>query len=101
MTPPLRSGEPVVVNVALGARAYDIVIGRGLLSSLGTRIAALRPKARVAIVTDNNVAKHYLDLAEAALGEAGIAATRGIVPEGEKTKNFRVFERGCERLMPE
>ncbi len=101
MTAPLRSGEPVVVNVALGARAYDIVIGRGLLSSLGTRIAALRPKARVAIVTDHNVAKHYLDMAEAALGEAGIAATRVIVPEGEKSKSFRVFERVCESLIAE
>ncbi len=99
MTAPLRSGDPVVVNVALGARAYDIIIGRGLLSSLGTRIAALRPKARVAIVTDNNVAKLYLDMAEAALGAAGIDTTRVIVPEGEKSKSFRVFERVCESLI--
>ena len=33
MTAPLRHrGEPIVVQVALGARAYDIVIGRGLLA---------------------------------------------------------------------
>ena len=37
MTAPLRSGEPIVVDVALGNRAYDIVIGRGVLSSLGAR----------------------------------------------------------------
>ena len=35
MTAPLRQSEPIVVPVALGARAYDIVIGRGLLASLG------------------------------------------------------------------
>ena len=29
MTAPLRVGEPTTVNVALGNRAYDIVIGRG------------------------------------------------------------------------
>ena len=40
MTAPLRSGDPIVVNVALGPRAYDIVIGRGLLASLGARVAA-------------------------------------------------------------
>ena len=32
MTAPLRSSEPIAVPVALGARAYDIVIGRGLLA---------------------------------------------------------------------
>ena len=50
MTAPLRPGDPVVVKVALGDRAYDIVIGRGLLPSLGRRIAALKPGAKAAIV---------------------------------------------------
>ena len=57
MTVPLRTGEEIAVNVALGTRSYDIVIGRGLLGSLGTKIAALRPGARAAIVSDDNVAK--------------------------------------------
>ena len=34
MTAPLRVGEPTVVPVALGARTYDIVIGRGVLADL-------------------------------------------------------------------
>jgi 3-dehydroquinate synthase len=101
MTAPLRPGESVTVNVPLGERAYDIVIGRGLLSSLGKRLAALRPKVRAAIVTDATVAKLYLDMAEAALSEAGISSVRIIVPEGEKSKSFRVFERVCETLIAE
>ena len=101
MTAPLRSGEPVVVNVALGARAYDIVIGRGLLSSLGARIAALRPKVRAAIVTDSTVAKHYLDKVKAVLSEAGISSVHIVVPQGEKSKSFRVFEQVCESLIAE
>ncbi len=101
MTAPLRSGEPVTVNVPLGERAYDIVIGRGLLSSLGQRLAALRPNVRAAIVTNSAVAKLYLDMAEAALSEAGIGSVRTIVPEGEKSKSFRVFERVCETIIAE
>ena len=57
MTAPLRQGElaeATVVPVALGERAYDIVIGRGLLASLGARIKALRPGAKCAIVTDDD-----------------------------------------------
>jgi 3-dehydroquinate synthase len=101
MTAPLRAGEPVTVNVPLGGRAYDIVIGRGLLASFGKRLAALRPKVRAAIVTDSTVAKLYLDMAEATLSEAGIASVRIIVPEGEKSKSFRVFERVCESMIAE
>ena len=74
MTAPLplpRSGDPITVNVGLGERAYDIVIGRGLLATLGARIAALRPGAKVAIVTDETVAKHHLAAAEAALDGGG------------------------------
>jgi 3-dehydroquinate synthase len=101
MTAPLHSKEPVTVNVALGERAYDIVIGRGLLSSFGKRLAALRPKVRVAIVTDAAVAKLYLDRAQAALSEAGISSIHIIVPEGEKSKSFRVFEHVCESMIAE
>src|SRR4029078_462825 len=97
----LRPGESVTVNVPLGERAYDIVIGRGLLSSLGRRIAAPRPKVRAALGTDSVVSKLYLDMAEATLSEAGISSVRIIVPEGEKSKSFRVFERVCEPLRAE
>src|SRR5476649_1947728 len=72
MTAPLRHSDSITVDVALGSRAYEIVIGRGVLPSLGARVAVLRPGARAAIVTDRIVAKHWLEKTEAALLEAGI-----------------------------
>jgi 3-dehydroquinate synthase len=101
MTLPLRTGEPTIVNVALGERAYDIVTGRNLLASLGDRIAALRPGAKTAIVTDETVARHHLTATEAALQAAGIASSRVVVPTGESSKTFPVFERVCEALIRE
>src|SRR5450432_4823762 len=76
MTAPLKHSDSVTVDVALGERAYDIVIGRDVLRSLGARVAALRPGVRTAIVTDRTVAKHWLEKAEASLAAAGIAASR-------------------------
>ena len=98
MTAPLRA-DPTTVKVALGARSYDIVIGRGVLASLGARIAALRPGATAAIVTDDNVARHHLAAAAAALADDGVATTRVIVPAGEGSKNFRSFEEVCEAII--
>jgi 3-dehydroquinate synthase len=99
MTAPLRSGEPIVVQVALGARAYDIVIGRGLIASLGERIKALRPSAKCAIVTDATVAKHQLPAAERALKSAGVESSAIVVPEGEGSKNYATFETVCEGIV--
>jgi 3-dehydroquinate synthase len=98
MTALLRP-DPATVRVALGARSYDIVIGRGLIASLGTRISALRPGAQVAIVTDENVARVALDALEAALADSAIASSRVIVPAGEGAKSFRVFEQACEQAI--
>ena len=95
----LHSADPIKVNVGLGARAYDIVIGRGLIATLGTRIAALRPGAKVAIVTDATVAKHHLATAEAALKAAGIESSRMIVPPGESTKSFDGLETVCDAVI--
>ena len=99
MTAPLRAGDPIVVNVALGDRAYDIAIGRGQLATLGARIAALRPGCKVAIVTDATVARHHLAAAEAALKAAGIASSAVAVPPGEGSKSFRMLEHVCDALL--
>ena len=49
------------IPVALGEQAYPIVIGSGLLASLGERIAALgyRPGTRVLVVSNPVVHGHY------------------------------------------
>jgi 3-dehydroquinate synthase len=99
MTAPLRTGEPIHVDVALGARSYEIVIGRGQLAALGHRVAMLRPGAKTAVITDENVAQHHLAATEAALAAAGIGSASVIVPPGEASKSFSVLERVCEELI--
>lgn len=99
MTAPLKSSDPIIVDVALGDRAYDIVIGRGVLSSLGTRIAALRPGVRTTIVTDRTVAKHWLEPTEAVLAASDIPTSRIIVEEGEGSKSYAGLEKVSEALI--
>jgi len=91
--------DAVVVPVSLGSRSYDIVIGRGVIATLGTRIAELRPDAKVFIVSDENVAAHAMAAAQAALKRAGIASGQVIVPPGESSKSYRVLERVCEAIL--
>jgi 3-dehydroquinate synthase len=91
--------EAEVVPVSLGSRSYEIVIGRGVISTLGTRIAELRHGAKVFVVSDENVAAHAMADTQAALKRAGIANSQLIVPPGEASKSYRVFEQICEAIL--
>src|SRR5437868_14894696 len=99
MTAPLKNTGRVIVDAALGDRADDSATGRGGLASLGARVAALRPGARTAIVTDEYVATHWLRKAEASLLDAGIATSRIVVDEGEISKSYEGLEYVCEELI--
>ena len=99
MNAPMRSDDSITVNVGLGARAYDVAIGRGLMATLGDRVAALRPGCKAAIVTDETVARHHLAAAEAALKAAGVNAASVRVPAGESSKSFAMLERVSDALL--
>src|ERR1700752_3055743 len=99
MTAPIKHSDPINVDVALGERAYDIVIGRDVLPTLGSRIAAIRPGVRTTIVTDRGVAKHWLSPTEAALAEAEIPTATIVVDEGEGSKTYAGLEKVSEALI--
>ncbi len=90
---------PELVKVSLGTRSYDIVIGRGVADLLGTRIATLRPGAKAFIVTDENVARLILPTVVHALERAGVKTESIVVPPGESSKSFPVFEQVCEAIV--
>jgi 3-dehydroquinate synthase len=99
MTAPARLADPIIVEVALDTRSYNIVIGRGQLISLGQRMHALRPGTKAAIITDETVARLHLEAATRALASAGIECSSVSVHPGEGSKRFQVLERVCEALL--
>ncbi|NOX72241.1 MAG: 3-dehydroquinate synthase [Alphaproteobacteria bacterium] len=89
------------LKVDLGARAYDILIGEGLLEDAGRHIAPLLRRPKVAIVSDENVAGLHLATLEAALNGQGISTSALRLPAGEATKNWRALEQVVEWLLSE
>ena len=93
--------DPTVVEVALGARSYDIVIGRGVIDSLGARIAALRPGAKAFIVTDDNVARYAVGERRSGAGQSrrsGAPRDRASRGSLEKLCRIRASLRGDRRV---
>ena len=99
MTKTETQGRRETVAVALGDRAYDIVIGEDLLAEAGKLLRPLLKRPVTAIITDENVARHHLAHLEASLAKEGIRSTAIILPPGEKTKSFAHLAEVCDKLL--
>ncbi|MCL6708630.1 3-dehydroquinate synthase [Pseudomonas sp. R2.Fl] len=88
-----------LVHVPLGERAYDILIGSGMIARAGGEISTRIKGRKAAIVTDENVGARYLDALMDSLEADGIDATSLILPPGEKTKSFEHLTRVCDTLL--
>ncbi|MEO0831087.1 MAG: 3-dehydroquinate synthase, partial [Pseudomonadota bacterium] len=89
------------VHVELGERSYDVEIGHDLLKRSGGLIAPLLRRPKVAVLTDENVAKLHLNALQDGLASAGIEMTSLALPAGEATKSWPHFERAVEWLLAE
>ncbi|MBY5443491.1 3-dehydroquinate synthase [Rhizobium leguminosarum] len=87
------------VHVPLGERAYDILIGPGLIARAGAEIASRLKGRKAAVITDENVAPLYLKALVASLEEAGIASAEVVLPAGEKTKSFEHLITVCDKVL--
>ena len=74
------------VNVDLGHRSYDILIGDNLLCSAGDLIKSHLKASRVAVVTDQNIYDLHGQSLETAL--SSYKTHMIILPAGEKQKSF-------------
>ena len=87
------------VHVPLGDRAYDVVIGPGLLAEAGALIAPLLPRPRVVVVTETRVADTHLEALRAGLATQGITMEALRLPPGEATKGWPHLQEVVEWLL--
>ena len=93
------SDAPLAVHVPLdGGRAYDILIGRGLVAEAGARAAALGARA-AGIVTDETVAELYGARIRESLEAAGLRAGLIVVAPGEASKSYAGYAAVCDGLL--
>ena len=80
------------LTVELGKRSYDIVIEKGLVHKAGEEVRKVYNGAKVFVVTDSNVARHYAEPVLASLHDAGFEAAHGVIPAGEASKNIDMLK---------
>ncbi|HRD46019.1 MAG TPA: 3-dehydroquinate synthase [Caulobacter sp.] len=87
------------IPVGLGDRAYDVLVGPGLIDRAGEHIVPLLKNRRTVIVTDSNVGEHHGERLSAALERAGVAVDVITVPAGEASKSFEGLADLSDRLL--
>ena len=87
------------VPVGLGERAYEVVIGPGLIAEAGRRIAPFLSRKRVAVVSDATVWSLHGAALTASFAAAGVTASPIVVPPGEQTKSFEGLADVIDRLL--
>ena len=87
------------VHVALGERAYDILIGPSLLESAGERLKSQFAGRRFGIVTDDAVAGAQLPRLTRSLDSAGLSYSIVTLPHGEATKRWERLGEAVEGLL--
>jgi 3-dehydroquinate synthase len=87
------------LRVELADRGYDILVGPGLIERAGALMSPLLRRRQAVIVTDENVAQHYLAPLEESLAEHGIAYHAVVLPPGESTKDLAHFSRLVDDIL--
>ena len=84
------SNEPMRVGVK-ASRAYEVLIGRGLIDQAGQRIRAVSNAKKAVIVSDDNVYPLYGALLESSLRKSGIESAAYVFPHGEDGKSLQNY----------
>lgn len=78
--------------------SYPIRIERGLLDHCGTILREMMPPCRVMLISDDNVARHYLDRVMMSLAQAGFTTTDLVMAPGEPTKSAKCLSAVWEAM---
>ncbi len=90
---------PEAIAVDLLDAPYQVLIGENMLAQAGKYLTAHLPQRRAIIVTDENVAAHYLAPLQQSLTEHGFAHQALIVPPGEGSKSMAQFSALIEDIL--
>lgn len=87
------------LRVGLGERAYDIVIGPGLIANAAAHIGNLVTDRHIVIISDDNVARLHLATLQSSLAPVCRKCDSLTVPAGEASKSMAVLSQLLDDIL--
>jgi 3-dehydroquinate synthase len=81
----------VRVTVPMPGRAYDVVVGQGVIDDAGTHLPDLPEASAAFVVADREVAGMWFERLTKGLTSRGLQTTLFTVPTGEEAKSLDVY----------
>ena len=91
----------ISTEVRIGRHFYHVLIGPGLLETVGEAIKEKLSPSRCAIISDTNVAPLFAEPVKKSLTSAGFDSVLITVPAGEQSKNVEQAGAICEQMLQE
>ena len=88
-----------IVTIDLGGIEYDIYIGETLLYRIADMIPQEVAGGQFFIVTDENVMDYAQQVKDALLAQKAAFCDVLMLPPGEKTKSFEMYQHVCEWML--
>jgi 3-dehydroquinate synthase len=89
----------ISTEVRTGQHSYRVLIGPGLLATVGDAIKEKLPPSRCAIISDTNVAPRFAEKIQKSLAAAGFESALITVPAGEQSKTLAQADAVCEEML--
>ncbi|MCD6093464.1 MAG: 3-dehydroquinate synthase [Candidatus Omnitrophica bacterium] len=78
-----------VIHINLDKRSYSIIVGNKILRDLGNLLSDFNLSSKAVIITNPRVGRLYLKPIKESLLNKGFDVSAIIIPDGEKSKNYR------------
>ena len=86
------------LHINLSDHSYDIIIKDNLIDDLSEYVKEVYSNKKIYVITDSNVAPLYLTRVMKAL-ENDYEVKSVVLPAGEESKSFAVYQEACEKLI--
>ena len=73
------------------SKSYDVLIGRGILNSVGSYLKKVLKPCKIALITDDTVNALYSDTVIKSINDNGFDAVKFVFPHGEESKNLNTY----------
>lgn len=104
----MTTDQPDIQHIQGPGEAYPILLGEGILPTIGTQLRHVGLLGKCAVVTNATIAPHYAEPVMDSLADAGFVPTLCQIPDGEQFKTLdtvaslynQFIEAGLERKSP-
>ncbi|CAN5542345.1 3-dehydroquinate synthase [soil metagenome] len=88
------------IHIALHEQSYDVTVRRGLLADVGGLLRRLNTSGKAIVVTDNNIAPHFLGQLRDSLQGEGFSPHVTVLPSGEEQKAIENVVQLYDQILP-